>query len=180
MILCYSDFTHTIYDYFSTLKKREIVYEFAIPLVVSVIYFRYGFPLVPAANGGISTFFNSFNSLLINVFAILVGFTIAAIAIFTTVDSSKIELLDKDSDRKIDGAIIKNYRFIYVNLIYSAFSSIVMLAFTLSSVVLSYAVKELFLTTVMVFGATHILLLSMRNITTLYFVFIDPKKKIAK
>lgn len=61
MILCYSDFTHTIYDYFSALKKREVVYEFVIPLVVSVIYFRYGFPLVPAANNGISTFFNSFN-----------------------------------------------------------------------------------------------------------------------
>lgn len=176
MMLCYSDFTHTVSDYFSALKKREIVYEFAIPAVISAIYFKYGFPLVPVAEKGVAIFFSSFNSLLINVFAILVGFTIAAIAIFTTVDTSKIELLKKDSDRKIDGAVISNYRFIYVNLIYSAFMSILMLTFTLSSVVLSYAIKEQFLTTVMVLGTMHILLLSMRNITTLYFVFIAPKK----
>lgn len=173
MILCYSDFTHTIFDYFSALKKREIVYEFVVPLFTSVMYYCYGFSLVPTDD--ISKFFSAFNSLLVNVFAILVGFTIAAIAIFTTVDHKKLDLLNKESDRKIHGNKISNFRFIYVNLIYSAFASILMLAFALSSVVLSYAVKEQFLTTLLVFGTMHILLLSMRNITTIYFVFVNLK-----
>ena len=173
MILCYSDFTHTIFDYFSALKKREMVYEFIVPLITALFYFYYGFSLVPSDD--VPKFFSAFNSLLVNVFAILVGFTIAAIAIFTTVDHKKLDLLIKDSDRKIHGITISNFRFIYVNLIYSAFSSIVMLAFTLSSVILSYAIKEQFLTTLLVFGTMHILLLSMRNITTIYFVFATLK-----
>ena len=177
MKICYSDFTHTIYDYFSLLKKREIVYEFAIPLLMAGIFFILSAELLPTDNKDISAFFNSFTSLLVNVFAILVGFTIAAVAIFTSIDYSKNEILNKTSkERIIHCKPVTNFRFVYANFIYSAFASIIMLVFTLSCYLLNQVIYEKYLLSALVFGSLHVLFLSLRNITTLYFSFAYPDR----
>jgi hypothetical protein len=165
----YSDFNHTIVDYFSVLKKREIVYEFLTPLVLSGALFLFFDAVIP--HGKVDTFFSAFSSLLVNVFAILVGFTIAAIAIFTTIDHDKIRFLTKLSDRVIHRARITNFHFIYINLIYSALASITMLIFTISSYILSFILPLHFLILFLVFGALHVMLLTIRNITTIYLLF---------
>jgi len=174
MKLCYSDFTYTIRDYFEIIKKRELVYEFIIPIIMSVLFYTFIFQLIPIK--GISGYVTNFMSLLVNVFAILVGFTITAIAIFTSVDHKKIELLSKMNERKISGKCVTNYRFIYVNLIYSAFASIVMLIFTLSSFILMLLIQERVLLALLIAGTLHVLLLSLRNVTTIYFTFANIKQ----
>lgn len=177
MILCYSDFTHTIHDYYSLLKKREIVYEFVIPLVVAVIYFYMSDRLLPNNNIELTSYFNSFTSLLVNVFAVLVGFTIAAVTIFTTIDHTNNTILNKiNKERIISGKPVTNFRFVYVNFIYSAFSSIAMLIFTLSCYLLNHIICEKLLLAVLIFGSLHVLFLSLRNITTLYFSFAYPDR----
>lgn len=165
----YSDYNHTIHDYLSALKKREIAYEFITPCILSIIFYSFFSVIIPDVK--VESFFSSFTSLLVNVFAILVGFTISAIAIFTTIDHDKIKFLTEENERLIDGSKITNYHFIYINLIYSAFFSIVMLVFTLASYVLSYMLEERLLTSLLVFGSLHVMLLSMRNVTTIYILF---------
>ncbi|SMC99673.1 hypothetical protein SAMN02746065_11987 [Desulfocicer vacuolatum DSM 3385] len=174
MKFLYTDFSFTIIDYIFTIKKREIVYEWVVPLALSIlVYFKIND--IP----GISIncdFIKSIISILINMFAILVGFTMAAIAIFTTADISKIEILGKESERKIHGKPISNYRFVFLNLIYSAISSLFMLLLTLFFTVALYFDKySLLIIAVLCFGTLHVLLLSIRNITTLYFIFFNQK-----
>jgi hypothetical protein len=171
----YSDYSHTIYDYFSALKKREITYEFFTPFVLSVLFYILFDSIIP--HNKIEIFFSGFSSVLVNVFAILVGFTISAIAIFTTIDHDKIKFLIEENERSVDGRKITNFHFIYINLIYSGFVSILMLVATLSSCVLSYIVTEKALASFLAFGALHVLFLSIRNITTIYILFAYFSKK---
>ena len=93
MKFIYTDFSFTIIDYIFTIKEREVVYEWIIPLALSIlVYFKVDD--IPGITINFD-FIKSIISILINMFAILVGFTMAAIAIFTTADISKSEILGK-------------------------------------------------------------------------------------
>ncbi len=172
MKFLYTDFSFTILDYISTIKKREIAYEWLLPLIISLlVYFKVeGIPGIKID----CEFIKSIISILINLFAILVGFTMAAIAIFTTADVSKVPILQELSEREIRGNKIKNYRFIFLNLIYSAISSLFMLLITLFFTIFLYFDKySLLILSILTFGIMHVLFLSVRNITSLYFVFFN-------
>lgn len=172
MKFLYTDFSFTILDYISTIKKREIVYEWLLPLILSlIVYFK--IDDIPGIKIDCE-FIKSIISVLINLFAILVGFTMAAIAIFTTADVSKIPILQELSDREIRGNKIRNYRFVFLNLIYSAISSLIMLLSTLFFTIFLYFDKySLLILSFLTFGTMHVLFLSIRNITTLYFIFFN-------
>jgi len=172
MKFLYTDFSFTILDYISTIKKREIVYEWLLPFLLAlIVYFKVeDIPGIKIDYG----FMKSIISILINLFAILVGFTMAAIAIFTTADVSKLPILKEVSERKIRGNLIKNYRFIFLNLIYSAISSLFMLLATLVFIMFLYFDKySLLILSVLTFGTMHVLFLSIRNITSLYFIYFN-------
>lgn len=174
MKFLYTDFSFTIADYISTIKKREITYEWVLPVVLSIlVYFKV--EDIPGIKID-SDFIKYIISILINMFAILVGFTMASIAIFTTADITKIEILGKLSDRKIHGKEISNYRFVFLNLIYSAISSLFMLLVTLIFTICLYFDKySLLILAILSFGTFHVLFLSIRNITTLYFIFFNSE-----
>jgi hypothetical protein len=174
MKFLYTDFGFTLLDYISTIKKREIIYEWGLPLLLSiVVYFKIGD--IPGIKINCD-FMKSIISLLINLFAILVGFTMAAIAIFTTADVSKIPILQELSERKIRGNRIRNYRFVFLNLIYSAISCLFMLLVTLFFTIFLYYDKfSLLILSFLTFGTMHVLFLSIRNITTLYFIFFNKE-----
>ncbi len=174
MRFLYTDFSFTLVDYISVLKKREIAFEWVIPLLAALlVYFK--IENIPGVQVDCK-FMQSTISTLINLFAILVGFTMASIAIFTTADIKKVPILEKKSDREIRGHKIKNHRFIFVNLIYSSVSSLIMLITTLVGTILLYFEEySVLILSVLVFGTLHVLFLSIRNITSLYFVFFNQK-----
>ena len=174
MKFLYTDFAFTILDYISIIKKREIVYEWLLPLLVSlVVYFKV--EDIPGIKIDFE-FIKYIITILINLFAILVGFTMAAIAIFTTADISRIPILQELSEREIRGDKIKNYRFVFLNLIYSAMSSLFMLLVTLIFIIFLYFDKySLVILSILTFGTLHVLFLSVRNITTLYFIFFNKE-----
>jgi len=124
-------------------------------------------------------FLNALLSNVTNLFAILVGFTVAALAIFTTTDLKKNEVLLKLSDREIRDQKISWFRFIYANLIYSAMVGVVMLIATLLSLLLKLFIDEEVITALLVWGSLHALLLTIRNITNLYFVFFGSDGRSA-
>lgn len=170
----YTDYSFTILDYICTIKKREIVYEWVLPFLLAlVVYLKVGD--IPGIKIN-SEFIKSILSVLINLFAILVGFAMAAIAIFATADVAKIPILQNLSDRTIRGDRIKNYRFVFLNLIYSAISCLFMLLVTLFITIFLYFDKfSLLILAFLTFGTMHVLLLSIRNITTLYFIFFNKE-----
>ena len=175
MKYCYTDFAFTILDYFSVINGKEFVFEWFVPLAVGIASYFMAQNYVTEQAATI--FLNNFLTILTNLFAILVGFTIATVAIFTTTDASKIEVLNKLSDREIRDSKIPWFRFIYVNLIYSAVAGIVMLILTLLSQMLALIIKNEIIIAILVTGALHSLLLSIRNTTNLYFIFFNVDTK---
>lgn len=174
MKFLYTDYSFTILDYISTIKIREIIYEWVLPLLLAlIVYFKVDD--IPGIKINCE-FIKSILSILINLFAILVGFTMAAIAIFATADVSKIPILQELSDREIRGNRIKNYRFVFLNLIYSAIACLIMLLVTLFITIFLYFDKySLLFLSFLTFGTIHVLFLSIRNITSLYFIFFNKE-----
>jgi len=171
MKYCYTDYVFTILDYFSIINKKEFIFEWIVPLTFGIAsYFLVQDHMIGSSD---NMFINNFLTILTNLFAILVGFTIATVAIFTTTDAKKIDVLNKVSDRELRGYKIPWFRFVYVNLIYSAVAGIVMLILTLLSQMLSLVVKDEVIVCVLVAGALHSLLLSLRNTTNLYFIYYN-------
>ncbi len=174
MKFLYTDYSFTILDYISTIKIREIIYEWVLPLLLAlIVYFKVDD--IPGIKINCE-FIKSILSILINLFAILVGFTMAAIAIFATADVSKIPILQELSDREIRGNRIKNYRFVFLNLIYSAIACLIMLLVTLFITIFLYFDKySLLFLSFLTFGTIHVLFLSIRKITSLYFIFFNKE-----
>jgi len=162
--ICYTDFIFTILDYFSVIKKKEFIFEWILPLLAGIGTHFLGRTLCISEN-----FLDSFISTIINVLAILVGFTIAAIAIFTTADLKNHELLSKKSKRKIEGKEITYFRFIYINLIFSSVAGLSALSLAVFLLILkSFFIEEIILS-ILVFGILFNILLALRNISNLYF-----------
>lgn len=169
---CYTDFALPVLDYVSTINKKEAVYEWLIPCMAGVMSYLF-FNTWTSID-----LFKSFLSTLVNLFAILVGFTIAAIAVFTTADISTNKVLNKLSDREINGAKIAWFRYVYLNLIYSVVAEVAMLGIAFLSILISssWPKSAFIISPFFVFGTLHCLFLSVRNITNLYLVFFDKQK----
>ena len=167
---CYTDYIFTILDYFSVIRKGEFVFEWITPLFVAAATYCFSQSHLHLTEDVIK----SFVSVLTNVFAILVGFTIAAIAIFTTADYEKNEILAKQSGRQIQGKGISYFRFVYINLIFSSVIGLLMLVLCLVVFLLTPCLKEDVILSVLIFGALLNILLALRNTTNLYFIFFRP------
>ncbi len=172
MKLVYTDVFLVILDYFMILERHEFVYEWGIPAAVvgggiSVHYFSG--PYVTKC------FLDQFIPAIINLFAILVGFTIATVTVFATADRAKNGFLAKVSDRYIGNTRITWYRYFYANLIHAIIAGIVILAASLTGLLLTEKTAgwRLVVFLVLVFGSAHVLLLTVRNVTNLYYAFFE-------
>lgn len=182
MRCCYTDFAFPILDYLSTLNGKEIVYEWLGPAVAGIgSYFFF-------EKWASSQLYQPFLSTLISLFAILVGFTIAAIAIFTTADTTKNKVLQKISDREINDQRITWFRYVYLNLIYSVVAGVGVLGLAFLSIFISsiWPQSASVMFPLLEFGTFHNLLLAIRNTTNLYLVFfgahsgIDPSSQCSE
>ncbi|MEO5358202.1 MAG: hypothetical protein H7844_13025 [Nitrospirae bacterium YQR-1] len=178
------DFRIPIIEYFIVLKRNEFIYEWCFPLALTTsLYFL--------CNDYINTeFVKFFISTTISLIAILLGFTIAAIAIFTTANQDRTPVLKVESERKILGKSITYFTLIYMNFVFSIISGTAILMMTilnlflLSSVNINnpYMVKIVFIIFfLIVFGILQNILLSLRNITSLYLIFrVEVRKKVSE
>ncbi|MDA8091546.1 MAG: hypothetical protein M0Z61_15160 [Nitrospiraceae bacterium] len=161
---CYTDFVFSILDYFSILNKKEFAFEWIPPIIAALAAYIFG------KKYATDDFLKTFLSLITNVFAILVGFTIAAIAIFASIDIEKNGILNKKSDREIRGKEISYFRFVFINLVFSAVVGIIMLAAALFSFFMMQFIENAIVLSLIVFGTVFNLLAAIRNTTNLYFV----------
>lgn len=167
----YFEWLIPLIDYFKIIKNKEKMFDIILPGIVSIVlvYIYQKANLVEHAVLKMS-------ELLPNVLAILIGFTISAIAILIASGDEKIKILcnKKASDREIDGKQISIYQFILIILIYVLIQEILNLLFVffvsfMRPLAFSIWFGNIALG-VFVFYILHILAIIVRAIVQLYVV----------
>ena len=168
--ILYLEFFIPIGDYFSTIKKNEIIFEWLIPLLLS-IGFYFGLSSEMSFEKIVE-----FNGYVINSLAILIGFSITCLTILSTSNNHNItELKNGMSERKIGNKNICLFQLIYITFSFSLFMELFTLTYDLMYYLLYSAVTEKIFAkatfTVSIFLVFNIIFLTIRNITNFYLIF---------
>jgi len=165
-------FLYPALDYFQTVKKHEVFYEIIIPAILSVIFSW----LLSCKSFGIS----KFTDFIFTFIAILIGFSITTITLLTTSSNKNIDETKKTpTERKARNRNINLYRLTLITFTYCLFMEFVILGFNLGYVLLYYLsffkgfIKYYY--AINIFLISHVILLSYRNITCLYHIFMKDE-----
>lgn len=170
----YLEFLIPLKDYFCSLSFKEFLFEWVIPLIVSIILF---YTILPKIN---LTIILNFNGYLINALAILIGFSITTITILSTSSNKNIDhLKEKKSARIIDGRKISLYQLVFINfsfvLFIEFFAIIYNLLFYLIFSASCLTDYSHILFSINIFIVSHIVLLNIRNIANFYLIHWNDK-----
>lgn len=166
------EFLILVYNYFQTLQRRDVIWEWVFPLILVII----GFILLFLC--GVPTVMDTFNNNVVKVLAVLIGFTITIITLVVTGNSPNLtEIREKETNVKINGKNITLYKHLLINYTYSVIVEIFLIIFCLIYPLLldiidvNYLIKYLGFS-ILLFFVLHILLLSVRNLTNFCFIII--------
>lgn len=175
--MIYHDWLLLIKYYWATIKPSECRYEIILPLVISSIV-----TCVYSNAGATLSGLLKLRDLLPATLAILIGFTIACIALLASSEASNIKELKLNSTRgrSINGVVIFLYQWILTLFCYELLIQIVLLLFTFFVAfiirVVNYYIFMSFLLFVEVALLLHISFLLVRCVTYIYFSFFPNKK----
>ena len=166
----YLEFLFVIKDYAVTIKLKEFIFDWILPFI-----FAFLFRLLFLNNLCINQI-NDFNGYVINVFAILIGFSLTSLTILSTSNSNNINQLKENiTERKIGGKNISLYQLIFITFSFGLLVEIFSLIFSLFYFLfIKIGFSEFFIKNVFVFYLIfliHIIFLNIRNITNFYFIF---------
>lgn len=166
----YLEFILVITDYFKTIRKLPIIlYEWILPLIIFFICNYFG------SSVGVGLFAEIKNS-VINIIGVLLGFSIAIMAIITTGSSENLEEIKNIETEIIIGEDkISLYRLVLINFSYTVVIEIIFILLCLLTPILNRVLlfdydTKIILYSIMIFISTHILLLTLRNITDFYLI----------
>lgn len=175
--MIYHDWLLLIEYYWATIKPSERRYEIILPLVISITV-----TCVYSNAGATLSGLLKLRDLLPATLAILIGFTIACIAMLASSEASNIKELKNNSTRgrNIDGVVISLYQWVLTLFCYELLVQIVLLLFTffvafIIRVVNCYIFMS-FLLFVEVALLLHISFLLVRCVTYIYLSFFPNKK----
>lgn len=161
----YLDFLILISDYYKTVDRRVFIYEWGIPFFIAI------FILVLLFFNGTTSSYQTYNTNLVRLFAVLVGFSITIITILTTGQSKNLEEIKKNIiDVRINGKKISLFRFLIINFTYTVIIEILLIIFCLISPIiienisLRNEIKYIGFS-ILVALTLHVLLLTIRNLT---------------
>ncbi|WP_370842567.1 hypothetical protein [Megasphaera sp.] len=173
----YHDWFFLIEYYWSTVKKSECRYEIILPLLISLavtmVYSNVG-----AALSGLL----KLRDLLPATLAILIGFTIACIAMLAASESSNIKELKLNftKGRNINGVVVSLYQWILTLFCYELLIQTILLLFTFFVAFIIRVVNCYIVMSVLLFVEValllHISFLLVRCVTYIYFTFFPNKK----
>lgn len=166
----YLEFLLITADYFKTINKRIFLYEWILPLSISLLSILFG--------GCIVSFgvFEKFKESSINILGVLLGFSIAVITIITTGSGKNLEEIKrKETNVSIGTKKISLYGLLLINFSYSVVVEVLLILFCLIMPLINKIIPfgfnlKLFSYSLMVFTVLHILLLTLRNITDFYLI----------
>lgn len=173
----YLEFLLLIADYFRTLSKRVIIFEWLVPFMIGIGIFLLLF------FGSTTSATIVFKDNAINLLGILVGFSITIITILTTGQGQNLdEIKNKKTNIKINKEKITLFRLLLINFTYSVIVEVVLIIVCLIYPLLIENIEfnqnlKYAGFSILVFLILHIMLLTMRNLTDFYLILIKPTKK---
>lgn len=172
----YMEWLIPIKDYYFSIRKNEVIFEIAVPLLISVVcsfmYFN---------NGKIFTALDGLAELLPTAISILIGFTVMLITLLLTSSGDNVDLLKTiETDKVLYKKPVTLYQGLHIQFSHSLFSEIFLLLLIFGylflkgvglskNVGLGVLVIEIYLT-------LNILLSILRGIANLYFSFYNSPK----
>ncbi|MFN5516056.1 MAG: hypothetical protein ACK5CA_15285 [Cyanobacteriota bacterium] len=173
----YLEFLTPIKDYITTLKKREFVFEWFVPFIMALLIYVFFLE-----KGSYKESIKQLNGYIITFLGILIGFSMTSVTLLVTSNSKNIERLQgTQTERRVETQLINLYQLVLINFVFvlmmEIFTLLINLIFSLVDTV-SNKPKEIWMYfyTVNVFLLLNIVLLSIRNTTNIYFVFLANKK----
>ena len=165
----YLEYLLLIIDYYRTLTLKVLLFEWGIPIVltVAILYLNFNCDI---------TAYKVFKDNSINILGVLLGFSIAIITIITTGNGENLENIKKKKTKfKIGNKVLTLYDLILINFTYSVIIEIFIIVCSLimqlisSVIVFNDSVKMTFYS-FFVFLVLHIFLLTIMNFTDFYFI----------
>ena len=173
----YLEFLTPIKDYITTLKQREFVFEWFVPFIVALLIY-----VCILKESSYTESIKQFNGYIITLLGILIGFSMTSVTLLVTSNSKNIERLQETlTNRKVETQLINLYQLVLINFVFvlmiEIFTLLINLIFSLIDTV-SDKPKEIWMYfySINIFLLLNIVLLSIRNTTNIYFVFLANKK----
>lgn len=167
----YLEFLILIYDYFKSLNKRNIMFEWVVPFIIMILVIF----LNICNNYNFEVFFK-FKESSLNILGVLLGISIAIITILVTGGGKNLEQIrNVKTPVRINNKQVSLYELLLINFSYTIVIEIFVI---LSCLVLPLFTKfilfpneiKIILYGVLVFLTIQILLVTIRNITDFYLI----------
>lgn len=167
----YLEFLILIYDYFKSLNKRNIMFEWVIPFVIMIFVI-----LLNICNNYNFEIFFKFKESSLNILGVLLGISIAIITILVTGGGKNLEQIrNVKTPVKINNKQVSLYELLLINFSYTIVIEIFVI---LSCLILPLFTKfilfsneiKITLYGFLVFLTIQILLVTIRNITDFYLI----------
>ncbi|MCT4630190.1 hypothetical protein [Winogradskyella sp.] len=155
------------------MRYKNLVFEVVLPLIFSVIGVYFLSKNVSDITI-LDAIFNSTSNTILSTLSILVGFTLTLITVIISTDKlAKIK--EYMTHYKIDGKQITLYKYLLINLSYTALIEFFLISFNILFISFghSFAMTTIYLC--MLFNAflcVHLLFISIRSFTDLYNIII--------
>lgn len=122
----YMEWLFPIRDYYSSIRKNEVVFEIVIPFAISLFCTHVCF-----MRGQLLVALDKLSELLPTVISILIGFTVMLITLLLTGNGSNIRLLREtiDESKMLHKKPLTLYQKLHIQFSHSLFSEISLLLF---------------------------------------------------
>ena len=167
----YLEFLILIYDYFKSLNKRNVMFEWVVPFVIIALVI-----LLNICNNYSFEIFFKFKESSLNILGVLLGISIAIITILVTGGGKNLEQIrNVKTPVKINNKQVSLYELLLINFSYTIVIEIFVI---LSCLILPLFTKfilfsneiKITLYGFLVFLTIQILLITIRNITDFYLI----------
>lgn len=161
-------------NFFSSLKRSEIIDLFIIPSILTIIIYF----ICNSSISNFADFIDSFNSIVINTTAILAAFGMASLGMLISSSSQNIEHAKQNPTNRRDRNknIITYYKLQILRNFFSLFLLFGLLIYALAFVFLQNLKINL---TIFFYIEVLLLIISIFSqifvIQSMYFLFVDPK-----
>lgn len=160
----YKEYLFNISDYLCLLRKNEACFEFVPPLLIGIGAFG-------------STWFGldlySIVVEIMQVLEILLGFLLAVLALFVTINESKVQSLKKFmTERKLGGKKASLYRYYIIEISYLIFvAAVLCIAYLMGLIIPCWSeILANIMNSIFIFMSFHVLFAIIRAMTSLSFI----------
>ena len=174
--LIFMEWAIPIFDYFSSLRKNEVIFEIVVPLVVAGVSTWVYMALEKATIA-----LDALADILPSAISILIGFTVMFITLLLTSDTPAItRIKEEPTENVVRSKNINLYQKLHIQLTESLFAEVLLLltvfCYLFAKGIGICAILIVVILGIEVYLTLHILLSIIRSTTHLYCVFYKTKK----